>query len=312
MRQTPGGEGEATSNPGHGDSSVNGAAERGEKRSSSSSSSSSGSPEAQSRGNNGNGGGHLRSSTTVHEMPPYDANGHNMATAPPPPRPAPSVSSASVVGVEANQSSSRGPAETQRRELVVDQQSAKQSNVDVGKVHRGDHHGNPPAPPHHSSVHDVNHQKLEFTFANFDPRDFNGGAGGVVGNDAADRLYLADDDHYSHEIKKNNALNQKFNNHHNYYGNHPSRQAHYAGYDDDAEAVKGGGGGGGGNVGVDDELVLGFVDGSAHSASGMIGRPGSGSSGSSVLIDKDLINDLKKPKPVAIGDSKFPPVNSKG
>lgn len=310
MRQTPGGEGEATSNPGHGDSSVNGAAERGEKRSSSSSSSS-GSPEAQSRCNNGNGGGHLRSSTTVHEMPPYDANGHNMATAPPPPRPAPSVSSASVVGVEANQSSSRGPAETQRRELV-DQQSAKQSNVDVGKVHRGDHHGNPPAPPHHSSVHDVNHQKLEFTFANFDPRDFNGGAGGVVGNDAADRLYLADDDHYSHEIKKNNALNQKFNNHHNYYGNHPSRQAHYAGYDDDAEAVKGGGGGGGGNVGVDDELVLGFVDGSAHSASGMIGRPGSGSSGSSVLIDKDLINDLKKPKPVAIGDSKFPPVNSKG
>lgn len=309
MRQTPGGEGEATSNPGHGDSSVNGAAERGEKRSSSSSSSS-GSPEAQSRGNNGNGGGHLRSSTTVHEMPPYDANGHNMATAPPPP-PAPSVSSASVVGVEANQSSSRGPAETQRRELV-DQQSAKQSNVDVGKIHRGDHHGNPPAPPHHSSVHDVNHQKLEFTFANFDPRDFNGGAGGVVGNDAADRLYLADDDHYSHEIKKNNALNQKFNNHHNYYGNHPSRQAHYAGYDDDAEAVKGGGGGGGGNVGVDDELVLGFVDGSAHSASGMIGRPGSGSSGSSVLIDKDLINDLKKPKPVAIGDSKFPPVNSKG
>lgn len=143
-------------------------------------------------------------------------------------------------------------------------------------------------------------QKLEFTFANFDPRDFSAG-----GQDH--RLYLADDDHYSHEIKKNNALNQKFNNH-NYYGNshanHPTAQQqqakHYAGYDaghvpgdTDADEVE--------------RLVMGLVDGSAHSVSGMI----AGSS-RSVLIDKDLINDGKKPKPVAIGDSKFPAVNSKG
>ena len=158
-----------------------------------------------------------------------------------------------------------------------------------------------------ASLHD---QQLEFTFANFDPRDFASGGG--------DRLYLADDDHYSHEIKKNNALNQKFNNH-NYYA-HQATASAGAGRSPGAGATVTAGSGTSSSTvdSVEDEaaivdrLMMGFVDGSAHSVSGMIGRPGSGGGSSSVLIDKDLINDGKKPKPVAIGDSKFPPVNSKG
>lgn len=278
------------------------------------------SPGAQSRGNKGNGAGHLKSSET------YDANGHNMGA------------TAALVERKANHSARGGQAPEHHRHHHHQQQQQQSSATGNGAEQQqqqqprqlsGDQ-ANPSAPSSSSSslpsetqqqhlssnpsaaaaaaadVHDVN-QKLEFTFANFDPRDFSSSGG-------ADRLYLADDDHYSHEIKKNNALNQKFNNH-NYYGHHPAAAAavpYAVGYDATAAVVSGD------VVAVEDvdSIMMGFVDGSAHSVSGMIGRPGSSGgvmgASSSVLIDKDLINDRKKPKPVAIGDSKFPPVNSKG
>lgn len=259
------------------------------------------SPEAQSRGNKGNGSGHLRSSSTSTET--HDANGHNMAQAA-------AIVAPVVVEPKANQSARGGPTAAQQQQLKERRTGHEHPSSPVNEKQQQQLNGDQSNPSQHNhQVHEDVNQKLEFTFANFDPRDFSSGGG-------ADRLYLADDDHYSHEIKKNNALNQKFNNH-NYYGHGHSTQgaAHYAGYDATAATVPGDDGTA---VGVDevDSLIMGFVDGSAHSVSGMIGRPGSSGGmvggSSSVLIDKDLINDRKKPKPVAIGDSKFPPVNSKG
>lgn len=291
------------------------------------------SPEAQSKGNKGNGGGHLKRTTTQHnhvsheggdhELPTYDTNGQNMAA----------VDINKPRGTE----SGHGHSSNANSQLVAQQETPKykapqhelpSSNPSLGRgsgdslateINRDQHN------PHHSSghqagasVHAVN-QKLEFTFANFDPREFSG-------DDGTDRLYLADDDHYSHEIKKNNALNQNFNNH-NYYGNHPKQPNHYGLHSHSHHSNNMGhkvtveGGGGGSEDLLDhrlhrhnsDDLVMGIVDDSAHSvsSSGMIGRPGA-NTGSSVLIDKELINDMKRPKPVAIGDTKFPPVNSKG
>lgn len=276
------------------------------------------SPEAQSRGNNNKGdnggGGHLmrKSSSSpvpVHSHETYDANGHNMAaTQPRQPKanhsstagPVTHLPSASLSSSSSSSSAASASASVNGGDELSRDQANPLSQRHGQSQHQASSSGSGSAS---SSVHDDVNQKLEFTFANFDPRDFSGGAGGAADH----RLYLADDDHYSHEIKKNNALNQKFNNHHNYYGNsHATAQQqqqqakHYAGYEAVAGVV-------GDEDEVDHRLVMGFADGSAHSVSGMI----AGSS-RSVLIDKDLINDGKKPKPLAIGDSKFPPVNSKG
>lgn len=248
---------------------------------------------AQSRGNNG----HMDRSGHLSDAPQQQAHDKMKNDQPSGGGVAAAMASPIVVEQKSNQSGHPATSSTGSASSLSSSSTATS----------GEDANNLPQRQAHQASTSLHDQQLEFTFANFDPRDFASGGG--------DRLYLADDDHYSHEIKKNNALNQKFNNH-NYYAHQAG-----AGRSPGAVAATVTAGSGTSSSAVDsvedeaaivDRLMMGFVDGSAHSVSGMIGRPGSGGGSSSVLIDKDLINDGKKPKPVAIGDSKFPPVNSKG